>query len=55
MTVRPLKSTRLPDKLPRNRPCLPLSRCTNPLQGGRRGRREEGEEGEEREGEERQG
>lgn len=32
MTVRPEKSTRLPDRLPRNRPCLPFSRCTKPLQ-----------------------
>ena len=31
MTVRPLKSTRFPLRLPRKRPCLPLSRCTNPL------------------------
>mmetsp|Transcript_25748 Transcript_25748/g.65472 ORF Transcript_25748/g.65472 Transcript_25748/m.65472 type:complete len:207 (+) Transcript_25748:641-1261(+) len=33
MTVRPEKSTRLPLRLPRKRPCLPLSRCTNPLSG----------------------
>ena len=32
MTVRPEKSTRFPDRLPRKRPCLPFSRCTNPLQ-----------------------
>lgn len=31
MTVLPLKSTRLPLRLPRKRPCLPLSRCTKPL------------------------
>ena len=31
MTVRPLKSTRLPDRLPLNRPCLPFRRCTKPL------------------------
>lgn len=30
MTVRPLKSTRLPLKLPRNRPCLPLRRWQKP-------------------------
>lgn len=30
MTVRPEKSTRLPDRLPRKRPCLPFSLCTNP-------------------------
>lgn len=33
MTVRPLKSTRLPDRLPRNRPCLPFRRCTKPREG----------------------
>ena len=27
--MRPLKSTRFPDKLPRKRPCLPLRRCKN--------------------------
>ncbi len=35
MTVRPLKSTLFPDRLPRKRPCLPLSRCTKPLRGFR--------------------
>ena len=30
MTVRPEKSTRLPLRLPRNRPCLPLSRWHKP-------------------------
>ena len=30
MTVRPEKSTRLPERLPRNRPCLPLMRWLNP-------------------------
>eukprot|EP00959_Pyramimonas_sp_CCMP1952_P018395 389015-Pyramimonas_sp.AAC.1 len=33
MTVRPLKSTRFPLRLPRKRPCLPFSRCTNPRSG----------------------
>mmetsp|Transcript_21938 Transcript_21938/g.54256 ORF Transcript_21938/g.54256 Transcript_21938/m.54256 type:complete len:285 (-) Transcript_21938:948-1802(-) len=33
MTVRPEKSTRFPLRLPRNRPCLPLRRCTNPRSG----------------------
>lgn len=33
MTVRPEKSTRLPDRLPRKRPCLPFSRCTKPRMG----------------------
>lgn len=32
MTVRPEKSTLLPDRFPLKRPCLPFSRCTNPLQ-----------------------
>lgn len=32
MTVRPEKSTRLPDRFPLKRPCLPFSRCTKPLQ-----------------------
>lgn len=31
MTVRLEKSTRLPDKLPRKRPCFPFNLCTNPL------------------------
>ena len=31
MTVRPLKSTRLPDRLPRKRPCLPFNRWAKPL------------------------
>ena len=30
MTVRPEKSTRLPDRFPRKRPCLPFNRCANP-------------------------
>ena len=30
MTVRPEKSTRLPDRLPRKRPCLPFRRWQNP-------------------------
>jgi hypothetical protein len=34
MTVRPLKSTRLPDRLPLKRPCLPFRRCTKPLHTG---------------------
>mmetsp|Transcript_19776 Transcript_19776/g.62920 ORF Transcript_19776/g.62920 Transcript_19776/m.62920 type:complete len:283 (-) Transcript_19776:467-1315(-) len=33
MTVRPEKSTRFPLRFPLNRPCLPLSRCTNPRSG----------------------
>mmetsp|Transcript_3891 Transcript_3891/g.13707 ORF Transcript_3891/g.13707 Transcript_3891/m.13707 type:complete len:295 (-) Transcript_3891:837-1721(-) len=33
MTVRPLKSTRFPERLPRKRPCFPLRRCTNPRMG----------------------
>mmetsp|Transcript_25735 Transcript_25735/g.72107 ORF Transcript_25735/g.72107 Transcript_25735/m.72107 type:complete len:238 (+) Transcript_25735:881-1594(+) len=33
MTVRPLKSTRLPLRFPRNRPCLPLRRWTKPRRG----------------------
>lgn len=41
MTVRPEKSTRLPDRLPRKRPCLPLSRCTKPLHMQRTGRQSE--------------
>ena len=32
MTVRPEKSTLLPDRFPLKRPCLPFSRCTKPLQ-----------------------
>ena len=31
MTVRPEKSTLLPERFPLKRPCLPLRRCTNPL------------------------
>mmetsp|Transcript_9614 Transcript_9614/g.20489 ORF Transcript_9614/g.20489 Transcript_9614/m.20489 type:complete len:221 (-) Transcript_9614:515-1177(-) len=33
MTVLPLKSTRLPLRLPLKRPCLPLSLCTKPRRG----------------------
>lgn len=33
MTVRPEKSTRLPDKFPLNRPCFPFNLCTKPLVG----------------------
>ena len=33
ITVRPLKSTRLPLRFPRNRPCFPFSLCTNPRRG----------------------
>mmetsp|Transcript_18420 Transcript_18420/g.62709 ORF Transcript_18420/g.62709 Transcript_18420/m.62709 type:complete len:271 (+) Transcript_18420:390-1202(+) len=33
ITVRPLKSTRLPLRFPLKRPCFPLSRCTKPRRG----------------------
>lgn len=33
MTVRPEKSTRFPERLPRNRPCFPLRRWQNPRMG----------------------
>mmetsp|Transcript_13850 Transcript_13850/g.33183 ORF Transcript_13850/g.33183 Transcript_13850/m.33183 type:complete len:279 (-) Transcript_13850:980-1816(-) len=33
ITVRPEKSTRLPLRLPRKRPCLPFRRCTKPRRG----------------------
>ena len=33
ITVRPLKSTRFPDRFPLNRPCFPFRRCTNPRSG----------------------
>ena len=33
MTVRLLKSTRLPLRFPRNRPCFPFRRCTRPRVG----------------------
>lgn len=33
MTVRPEKSTRFPERLPRNRPCLPFRRWTKPRMG----------------------
>ena len=33
ITVLPEKSTRLPDRFPRKRPCFPLSRWLKPLMG----------------------
>lgn len=33
ITVRAEKSTRFPDRLPRNRPCLPFNRWTIPRVG----------------------
>lgn len=33
MTVLPVKSTRFPERFPRNLPCFPFKRCTKPRSG----------------------